>query len=88
LQRAEASLARAQQLNPMVEVTGEAAGVDDKSDDFFKSFTVIIATNVTTTQIYRLNRIARENEIKFFAADVFGFFGYIFLDLGEHQYKL
>lgn len=71
----------------MVEVSAEAGSIDDKTDDYFKAFTIIIATNCTKTQIIRLNRVARENDIKFLASDVFGFFGYIFLDLGEHAYK-
>jgi len=71
----------------MVEVTADGSCLDSKSDDFFYDFTVIIATNVTRSEIIRLNRIAREKDIKFFAADCFGIFGYMFLDLGEHHYK-
>jgi ubiquitin-like 1-activating enzyme E1 A len=71
----------------MVQVSADPASIRDKTDEFFKSFTVIIATQCTKSEIIRLNGIAREHEIKFLASDVFGFFGYIFLDLGEHRYK-
>merc|ERR1719430_2373038 len=36
--RAEASLARVQQLNPMVEVTADSASSEEKDADFFKKF--------------------------------------------------
>lgn len=71
----------------MVEVVADTGLLEDKADSFFTSFTVIIATNCTKTQIIRLNRIARDADIKFLVSDVFGFFGFIFLDLGEHIYK-
>jgi molybdopterin/thiamine biosynthesis adenylyltransferase len=85
--RAEASLPRAQQLNPMVEVTSESGKPDDKPDDFFTRFSVICATNCTKDQACRINRIARQHGIAFFASDVFGFESFIFSDLGEHHYK-
>jgi len=85
--RAEASLSRAQQLNPMVEVTADKSSTQEKSDDFYAKFTVIVATNCSKNEMVRLNRIARQQGVKFFASDVFGFFGYMFSDLGEHKYK-
>merc|ERR1711963_1280076 len=54
--RAEASLARVQQLNPMVEVTADPASSEEKDADFFKKF------------------------------DVFGFFGFSFMDLVSHNF--
>ncbi|KAF4521901.1 hypothetical protein B566_EDAN008373 [Ephemera danica] len=84
---AESSLQRAQQLNPMVEVYSNAGNVDDEPDSFFTSYDVICATQCTLPQIVRLNQICRLNGIKFFASDVFGFFGYMFADLQLHEYS-
>ena len=33
-----------------------------------------------------INDICHANGVKFFSADVFGFYGYMFADLGEHKY--
>jgi len=85
--RATSSLPSAQRLNPMVQVTAESCKLEEKEDSFFTQFTVIIVTNCTKTEIMRLNRIARESGIKFLVSDVFGFFGWIFLDLGRHEFK-
>jgi len=82
-QRAAASLVRAQLLNPMVDVVANSSSPDDKNDLYFEQFTVICAIGCTKSQINRLNRISRQSDIKFFAADVFGFSSYIFADLGK-----
>jgi len=88
MNRAAASLSRAQLLNPMVDVVASSASPDDKNDLYYEQFTVICAIGCTKTQINRLNRIARQCDIKFFAADVFGFSSYIFVDLGKnHNYS-
>ena len=42
--RAEASLERVQQLNPMVEVTADSGNIKEKDGDFFKEFDIVIAT--------------------------------------------
>lgn len=78
---------RAQLLNPMVEVTAESGKPEDKSDDFYTNFTVICVTNCSKAQACRINRIARQHGISFFASDIFGFVSFIFADLGEHHYK-
>jgi len=83
--RAEASQAKAQLLNPMVKVVADSSRPDDKDEEFFKDFTIICAIGCKKSQICRLNDIARGHGIKFFAADVFGFMGYIFSDLGEEH---
>ncbi|XP_015182981.1 PREDICTED: SUMO-activating enzyme subunit 1 [Polistes dominula] len=84
--RAEVSLQRAQNLNPMVAVEADTANVDDKPDEFFSNFNVICAIQCTITQLKRINKICREHNIKFFAGDVWGSFGYTFADLMEHEY--
>lgn len=86
LQRAVSSLQRTQQLNPMVTVTADTDYVNDKSDEFFTAFDVICATSCSVDCINRINDICHKNNIMFYAADVFGYYGYMFADLNEHEY--
>lgn len=86
LQRAEASLARAQKLNPMVNVTADTSKVNEKSDSFFKDFNVVIATECTLTELKKINSACRLHNVKFFCGDVYGMFGYLFADHQIHHY--
>lgn len=85
-QKAEASLQRTRNLNPMVSVEADSTNIDDKPDEYFNNFNVICATQCTISQLKRLNKICRQHKIKFFAGDVWGTFGYTFADLDEHEY--
>jgi ubiquitin-like 1-activating enzyme E1 A len=84
--RAEASLERLQQLNPMVEVTTDKAATTEKDTDFFKQFDIVIATNCPKDELVRINTICRAEKVKFYAGDIMGFYGYSFMDLIEHEY--
>jgi len=84
--RAEVSLERLQQLNPMVEVSAEAGSTTDKGLDFFKQFDVVIATSLPRDELVRINSLCRPENILFYAGDVFGFFGWSFMDLVMHNY--
>ena len=37
-------------------------------------------------QQVHINEICAANKIKFYTADVFGFYGHMFVDLGHHKY--
>lgn len=84
--RATCSLERTQLLNPMVEVKVDTESVSDKSDDYFTQFDIVCATCCKPTDLIRINNICAQNAVKFFAGDVFGFYGYMFSDLGVHEY--
>ncbi|KAK3925902.1 SUMO-activating enzyme subunit 1 [Frankliniella fusca] len=84
--RAEASLGRTQNLNPMVNVTSDTTAVGDHPDEYFHDFEAICATKCSTDQLLRLDKICREKSIKFFCGDVFGFFGFMFADLQTHDF--
>eukprot|EP00092_Neocalanus_flemingeri_P021212 GFUD01022986.1.p1 GENE.GFUD01022986.1~~GFUD01022986.1.p1 ORF type:complete len:357 (+),score=108.13 GFUD01022986.1:47-1072(+) len=84
--RAEASLQRLQQLNPMVNVTADSDNSKDKQADFFKMFDIVVATNCVKDELVRINSICRAEKILFYAGDVFGFFGFSFMDLISHEY--
>ncbi|XP_075230809.1 SUMO1 activating enzyme subunit 1 [Lycorma delicatula] len=85
--RAISSLERAQALNPLVDVKAESENVANKPDNFFTQWDVIVATNCPLKQLLRLNGICRSAGVKFFCGDVFGFFGYFFVDLQIHEYS-
>lgn len=84
--RAEASLLRAQALNPMVEITADTGSLASKDAVFFKGFNVVIILEATTDELVRIDNMCRVNNVKFFAADLWGMFGYSFADLQEHEY--
>jgi len=84
--RAESSLQRLQQLNPMVTVTADPGKSQDKNDEFFKGFDVVVATNCSKDELVRINSICRAEKILFYAGDIFGFYGFSFMDLVSHEY--
>ncbi|XP_032939864.1 SUMO-activating enzyme subunit 1 [Catharus ustulatus] len=84
--RAEASLERAQSLNPMVEVKADPESVESKPHEFFRQFDAVCLTCCSRESMVRINQICHKNGIKFFTGDVFGYHGYMFADLGEHEF--
>ncbi|XP_050404520.1 SUMO-activating enzyme subunit 1 [Patella vulgata] len=84
--RALSSLERTQLLNPMVNVTADTDDVADKNDEFFKQYDVICAACCPSSLLCKINNICSENNIKYFAGDVFGYYGYMFADLGKHEF--
>ncbi|CAB3977355.1 SUMO-activating enzyme subunit 1 [Paramuricea clavata] len=84
--RAEACLVRAQRLNPMVEIKCDTEPVMKKSREYFEQFDVVILTGCVREVMIHVNTICHEKKIKFYAGDVFGYFGYTFNDLVEHKY--
>ncbi|ESO93718.1 hypothetical protein LOTGIDRAFT_182121 [Lottia gigantea] len=84
--RAVSSLERTQCLNPMVNVTADTEDINSKSDDYFKQYDVICATCCQPSLLTKLDNLCAENNIKFFAGDIFGYYGFMFSDLGKHEY--
>merc|ERR1712126_142461 len=84
--RAEASLQRLQNLNPMVKVSATPSKSEDKDVEFFKTFDVVVATNCNKDELLRINSICRAENILFYAGDIFGFYGFSFMDLVAHEY--
>ncbi|KAI7857417.1 SUMO-activating enzyme subunit 1 [Circinella umbellata] len=73
--RAEASVTAIQLLNPRVNVIVDQDNIVDKTDDYFTQF-----------DIQRVNNIRRNMNKPFYAANTFGWFGYVFCDLVKHNY--
>ncbi|XP_060114484.1 SUMO-activating enzyme subunit 1 [Heteronotia binoei] len=84
--RAEASLERARDLNPMVDVKADQEDVGQKPEAFFTRFDVVCLTCCSQEVLMKVDQICHKNGIKFFAGDVFGYHGYMFADLGEHEF--
>lgn len=92
--RAEASLDRVRKLNPGVEITVDKSRVDSKDAKFFNdNFDIVVVTNYPKETILKVNKMCRDGErtdlekkTKFFAGDIFGYFGYSFMDLVEHEF--
>ena len=58
--RAETAVERLQQLNPMVEVTAEAADVGDKAGGYFLDFDIVLVTCRPRDVIVRVNNLCRK----------------------------
>ncbi|XP_050193400.1 SUMO-activating enzyme subunit 1, partial [Myiozetetes cayanensis] len=84
--RAEASLERAQSLNPMVEVKADPESVDSKPQEFFTQFDAVCLTGCSRESMVRIDQICHKSGVKFFAGDVFGYHGFMFADLGHHEF--
>ncbi|KAJ3644564.1 hypothetical protein Zmor_022288 [Zophobas morio] len=83
---AEEVLPRAQALNPLVKLTGDTEPVAAKTSDYFKKFTMVVATRIKFDAIIKIDNYCREHNVKFLYGDIFGFFGFAVSDLQEHDY--
>uniref|UniRef100_A0A8B9UD68 SUMO-activating enzyme subunit 1 n=1 Tax=Anas zonorhyncha TaxID=75864 RepID=A0A8B9UD68_9AVES len=84
--RAEASLERAQNLNPMVAVKADPENVESKPEEFFTHFDAVCLTCCSRDVMVRVDQICHKHGVKFFTGDVFGYHGYMFANLGEHEF--
>ncbi|XP_069764034.1 SUMO-activating enzyme subunit 1 [Narcine bancroftii] len=84
--RAEASLERAQNLNPMVEVKVDTENIKVKPQEFLAQYDAVCLTCCPRDVMIQIDQFCRTNNIKFFAGDIFGYHGYMFADLGEHEF--
>merc|ERR1712080_577527 len=57
-----------------------------KEAEFFQKFDVVVATTCSQAELVRINSICRAAKILFYAGDVFGFFGFSFMDLVSHNF--
>ena len=53
---------------------------------YSSNFDVVIVTNYPKDVTLKVNNFCRDLKIKFFAGDIFGYFGYSFMDLVQHDY--
>ncbi|KAI0389005.1 hypothetical protein F5Y17DRAFT_163902 [Xylariaceae sp. FL0594] len=86
--RAEAAAVQVQKLNPRVTVIPDSGSVATKKPSYFSAFDIVIATDLEPKLLTFINTATRLNKRQFYAAGVYGFYGYIFCDLIEHKYVL
>lgn len=86
LQRVEVFFEYVQRLNFMVEVMLDIQSVDEKSDEFFIKFDVVCVICCKQFIFFRINKVCFDYKVKFFGGDVYGFYGYMFVDLGEYEF--
>lgn len=84
--RAEAAVGRIQKLNPRVKVVADSGSIMTKGASFFGNFDIVIATDLSPTLLAFINTATRLHNRQFYAAGTYGFYGYIFNDLIEHDY--
>lgn len=88
IQRAEQAVEQLQALNPNVVISADTDCIDDKDDAFFTQFSAVCVTSSSLPTLLHINAVCRAHGIKFFCGDVWGFYGYFFSDLGEHEYAV
>mmetsp|Transcript_35171 Transcript_35171/g.43399 ORF Transcript_35171/g.43399 Transcript_35171/m.43399 type:complete len:334 (+) Transcript_35171:170-1171(+) len=85
--KVEASQARMQELNPLVEVSILVKPLADLDGAIISKFDYVCACATKSVgSLIKLNNVCRENSALFFCTDSFGLYGYLFLDLGN-EYK-
>ncbi|KAG2197738.1 hypothetical protein INT47_010674 [Mucor saturninus] len=84
--KAKASAPFIENLNPRVKVFVDQENINEKTDDYFESFTVVCLVHSNYNIMSRVDKVRRNVNKPFYAGDVFGWYGYIFCDLAEHTY--
>ncbi|TMW59974.1 hypothetical protein Poli38472_000016 [Pythium oligandrum] len=85
--RAEASLAKVRDLNPLVRVQSETTPLDQLPDTFVEQFTLVCLIGASEATELRFDALCRAHNIAFLTAHAFGFEGIMFADLGHHTYR-
>lgn len=71
-------------LNPLVKVNIDNTLILDKKPEDFKDYDLVtLHSFLTIDETIRINDICRENKIKFYIVIDFGFYGFMFNDLGS-----
>lgn len=83
--RLEACKARVHALNPLVDLTTDSDSLSLKTPEYFGKFDLIVATELSRTQLLRVNKISRNLNIPLYVAGSNGLFAYIFVDLIEFE---
>ncbi|ORY96754.1 hypothetical protein BCR43DRAFT_492212 [Syncephalastrum racemosum] len=84
--RAEAAAPSILSLNPRVDIIVDKDDVKDKPDTFFQTFDIVCVAHGDIDILLRIDHLRRQIEKPFYAADAFGWFGYIFCDLTKHAF--
>jgi len=81
LQRAQASLASAAELNPFVKVDAIEGDVSAEGVEFFKQFKLVVVSSRSYAEQMKINDLCRIAGAMFVSCDVYGLCCYVFADL-------
>ncbi|KAI9029991.1 SUMO-activating enzyme subunit 1-like protein [Phycomyces nitens] len=85
---AEETAPRIKILNPRVNVIVDQEDINAKSDAYFETFDIVCLIGAEYDLMNRIDCVRRKVGKPFYAADAFGWIGYIFCDLKEHSYVI
>ncbi|RMZ89522.1 hypothetical protein DV736_g3262, partial [Chaetothyriales sp. CBS 134916] len=86
--RAQVAATELQKLNPRVQIFSDTDIVFTKMPEYFSSFDITIATGLPFQALADINMTCRTFNRKFYAADTHGMYGFIFADLGIHEFVI
>ena len=73
-------------LNPNVDVRGDALPPSSLTKSDIEATDVLCALGQTRADVLHLNALCRDAKVKFFAGNVYGMHGSVFVDLQTHAY--
>ncbi|OAA54104.1 sumo activating enzyme [Niveomyces insectorum RCEF 264] len=88
MNRAVAASVQLRAMNPRVRVFVDESDIRTKGPGFFAPFNLVIATDLNPDVLNIINTATRLVDRPFYAAHTYGYFGYIFADLIEHDFVI
>lgn len=86
--RAEAAAVELRKMNPRVNILVDQETIMAKMPQYFAAHHIVITTGQTFEMASTINMSCRMFNVKFYAADLHGMYGYIFSDLIIHQFVI
>lgn len=86
--RAQAAVPQIQRLNPRVNITADEGPICTKPPEYFAAYDITIATCLDIGTLSMINASCRISNRKFYAADLHGMYGYVFVDLIMHDFVI
>ncbi|CDK26560.1 unnamed protein product [Kuraishia capsulata CBS 1993] len=84
----EVCMARIQELNPRVELKYSAEEWSTKESSWFKDFEIVVVSGLNKEETRKLNIITRENGVRLYTSGSHGLYGYLFVDLIQHDSQI
>ena len=72
----------------MVKIIADTQKLEEKDDSYFstQNFDLVCGLVNDTNELERINSICRKNNVLFLCGQVFGLFGYLFVDFNDYTY--
>lgn len=86
--RAEAAAVELRRMNPRVSVLTDQESIMTKLPAYFAAFQIVIVTGQTFEMASTINMSCRMFNVKFYYAEVYGMYGFVFSDLILHQFTV